>query len=104
MANKFYEYRLHLYKDGLNHPEFIKNGGYFFDGSTYVAVIPEESERLYYIPDSLVELGLEDLKSRVIKIQNSLEITDRIVDPVDYHVLNNTELNIFIENWYNEKK
>lgn len=104
MANKFYEYKLHLFPDGVNHPTFITNGGYFFNGTTYVAIIPEESERKYYIPDSLVELSLEDLKNRARLNQNNPSKDNKIVDYTDYHVLNDQELDAYIENWYNTNK
>ena len=101
MANKIYEYKLHMKPGGVGTPDFILDGGYFFNGSTYVAVIPEESQRTYYVPDSLVELSLQDLKNRIIYTQNNNRF-ERIVDNTDYHVLNNEELELYVENWYNQ--
>jgi len=103
MANRFYEYLLHMKSDGVNHPDFIVNGGYFFNGKTYIAVIPDESERSYYVPDTLVEFTLEDLKVRARYIQNNL-LHDRIVDPDDFHVLTDQEVDDYVTNWYNSNK
>ena len=103
MANKFYEYKLHMKSDGVNHPDFVLNGGYFWNGKTYIAVIPDETERNYYVPDTLVELSLEDLKNRARYIQHNIS-HDKIVDPTDYHVLTDQEVDLYVTNWYDSNK
>ncbi len=100
---KIYEYKQHLSKNGLGNPEWIVDGGYFWDGVTYVAIIPDETERKYYIPDTLIELSKQDLIDRVIAIQHSDDVTDRQCSIETSLPLTDDELVDFIDSWWQEK-
>jgi hypothetical protein len=65
---KFYEYKRHLINGQLRDPEFVVNGGHWFNSNdyTYVAVAPDVAE--YYLPDTLQELTRDQLNSRVLSI------------------------------------
>lgn len=67
---KFYEYKRHLINGQLRDPEFVVNGGHWFNpvDFTYVAVSPDVAE--YYIPDTLVELTRDQLNDRVLLIHS----------------------------------
>lgn len=62
---KIYEYRKHLVAGRIQDPEFITNGGHWYEASTdtYIAVMPDTLP--YYIPDTLVVLSESDLIARV---------------------------------------
>jgi len=67
---KFYEYKRHLINGQLRDPDFVVNGGHWFNSadSTYVAVAPDVTE--YYLPDTLTELSREQLNDRVLEIHS----------------------------------
>lgn len=95
---KVYAYRLHRNKDGLLvTPEFIENGGYFFDGYSYLAVVPSEEDRKYYVPDTLEEISLEALKARLIALQNTSE---KQVTAQGDRPLTDAEVIDFAEQWW----
>jgi hypothetical protein len=95
-----FEYRLHMTKRGVDHPDWIIDGGYFWDGQTYVAVI--ESNRNYYVPDTLIELSKRDLLDRLIRIQHDESITEQQVG-ADSQPLTDDELSDFVDTWWSHK-
>lgn len=65
---KIYEYRKHLVAGRIQDPEFITNGGNWYDESTdtYIAVMPDSNK--WYIPDTLTILTTDQLIARVQSI------------------------------------
>jgi hypothetical protein len=80
---KIVEYKKHLHGTQLVNPDWIIAGNQFFDNSnnTFVGTVLEESERLYYIPDGLVELTMENVKDRAIR----LGLNKKLSNPNDPH-------------------
>jgi len=70
---KIVEYKKHLVNGCIIDPEFIVIGGYFHNplNNTWVGTILDESERLYYVPDSIIELDRSTLINRQQSIHNS---------------------------------
>lgn len=68
----FYTYKKHLKNGELVQPDFTTDTqrGFFYDASdkTYVCFIPDESEREYYVPDSLEQINRVELINRVKRI------------------------------------
>jgi hypothetical protein len=62
---RIYEYRKHLVAGRIQDPEFITNGGHWYDTDTdtYIAVMPDTVP--YYMPDTLTQLTTEQLINRV---------------------------------------
>ena len=97
---KVYEYRLHRTPDGFTaNPSWVENGGHFWNGSTYLAVVPEEADRSYYVPDTLVEFSQADVVARMVSLQDTEE---RQVDPTDSRVLTTEEVTAMAETWWTE--
>lgn len=67
---KIVEYKRHLIDGVLRDPEFILNGGVFPNPSnnTWVGKVLDESDRAYYVPDTLVEMSRDDLIARQTSI------------------------------------
>ena len=65
---KIYEYRRHLIGGEIKDPEFIVNGGFWYDEETdtYIAAMPDQVG--WYVPDSLTVLSQEELVTRVKKL------------------------------------
>jgi len=100
---KLIEYRLHLKNNVLSHPDWITDGGYFLYNNTYIAIIENDADRKFYIPDTLLEISLEELKNRVKIIQNTVNSIDKITSSEDNHVLTDLELDEYINQWYSNK-
>jgi hypothetical protein len=67
----FYEYKNHrVGKDSLK-PDFIEFPlPLEMDNGTNIAYIPNEQDRNYYVPDTLVEVTIDDIKNRALTIHN----------------------------------
>jgi hypothetical protein len=67
----FYEYKNHkIGKDSLK-PDFIEFPlPLEMDNGTNIAYIPNEEDRNYYVPDTLTEVTVDDIKNRVLIIHN----------------------------------
>ena len=63
---KAIEYKLNKVNGASIHPDWVEFTGFFFDGATktYVGVVLDESDRDYYVPDTVVELTQEDIATR----------------------------------------
>lgn len=67
----FYEYKNHkVGKDSLK-PDFIEFPlPLEMDNGTNIAYIPNEEDRDYYVPDTLTEVTVDDIKNRALIIHN----------------------------------
>ena len=67
------EYKLHMTAGGLKAPEWIEDGGYWWKSSdkTYVGWSPDESDREYYIPDTVTTLTATELRTRVLAMHSA---------------------------------
>jgi len=81
---QFVEYKQHLLNGKVVDPEWIIKGKYLFNpqDKTWVGLTYDETERDYYLPDSLIVLDREGLISRCkdIHINNKYQIN---TDPSD---------------------
>jgi hypothetical protein len=98
---KVYEYRMHRVQGSLNHPDWIEDGGYFWNGSTYLAVISDDSRRNYYVPDTLVELTKSDLLNRLIERQYSDIVSDKITNSSN-EMMSTDELSEYVDQWWSK--
>lgn len=77
---KIVEYKLHANPDRtMSTPAFIKGGGYFHnrDDHTMIAAMADE-EQMYYIPDTLTEYTVAELKTRQLAIHAKYPCQKRI--------------------------
>jgi len=62
---KIYEYRKHLINGQVRDPDFITQGGHWYELSsdTYIAIMSDNLP--YYVPDTLTVLTTDELVKRV---------------------------------------
>ena len=68
----FYEYKKNKVVHASVVPDFIQTAFHFWDPETKtdIGYIPHEDKRDYYVPDSLVEVTLEDLVARTLDLKS----------------------------------
>jgi len=80
------EYKLHPSPHGMQVPNFVTDGGYWWnkDDYTLIGTVPDGVE--YYVPDTVVTLTLAELQARqrAIHAKNPMkkepEFTDNMTD------------------------
>lgn len=78
----FVEYKKHLVNGVIQDPDWVINGGHFMDeNNTFVGVVLDESERMYYIPDTVTVLTREEVKQRII----ALGLNKKLGNPTNPH-------------------
>ena len=83
-------------------PEYIRNGGYFSNGKSLIAIVPEEEDLDYFIPaGAITELTLEEFIVRGITEQNKEGSVDRITNEDD-DIMTDEELTTYLTDWWNE--
>lgn len=95
-----FEYMMHRTREGIQTPEWVEDGGYFQHptSNTYCMIV--DSNRSYYIPDSLVEITKEDLVDRITEINAIVPIRIRTEDgKVD---LEDNDIESYVDDWWNE--
>lgn len=83
---KIVEYKRHLINGCIVDPEFIHCGGHFFNpaDSTWIGAILDETARLYYVPDGIVELTRATLIQRQQAIHAASPFK-KLLNPNDPH-------------------
>jgi hypothetical protein len=91
------EYKLNINNDGVeHHPAYIKDHAYYdATTKTFLGYVLPESERNYWVPDTLVEVTLEQAITRCLSGDVS-----RARMPGE-RVLSNQELTDEITQWFN---
>jgi hypothetical protein len=95
------EYKMHKQGNGRIVPDFIKDGGHWYnpDDHTFIGWIPENPD--YYVPDTLVYLTKEQFLERVTVMHNARPLTtenDEI--PGIGAPLSSDELSNISSDWY----
>jgi len=98
---KIYEYKMHRVSGALVHPEWVEDGGYFWNGSTYIAIIPDDQSRNYYVPDTLEELSKDDLINRLLEIQTNESLSDKYTN-IDGSRMTSEEIIDFVNQWWDK--
>ena len=96
---KIVEYKLHVNPDRtMTAPAWIKGGGHFHnpDDHTMIAVLADE-EQVYYIPDTLTEYTVAELKTRQLAIHAKYPCQK--LDGEDSVDMTNTEVEAMIDQW-----
>ena len=67
------EYKMHMTAGGMKTPEWVADGGYFPDASTNTMVgwSPDEANREYYVPDTVIELTATELETKVLALHSA---------------------------------
>lgn len=100
---KIVEYKKHLINGCLVDPEFIIHGGEFndFATNTWIGKILNESERKYYVPDTLTELTRDELIQRVLSL-NITKLSDVNNPHSEFIALEESEVIELVDNWINK--
>lgn len=105
---KIVEYKKHLINGMICDPEFIVNGGNFFNSldNTWVGLVLEESERMYYVPDTLTFLTQQQLVDRQLSIHSVNPFT-KLSDMNDPHSsqieLSHDEIISIVQSWIEQE-
>lgn len=67
----FYEYKKHKIGSEKKTPDFIESAFNFWENNTDIGYIPIESNRDYYIPDTLSEVTMDDIVARCLRLKQS---------------------------------
>jgi hypothetical protein len=93
-----FEYMMHRTKNGIQTPEWVVDGDWFYhpENKTYLMIVDED--RNYYIPDSLTELSKDDVISRIIEINSITPIRIRTEEgKVD---LQDSDIESYVDDWW----
>lgn len=96
-----YEYMLNRKNKQLIVPEWVEDGGYFYDTATHTMLgwSPNLANREYYIPDSVVVLTKQDAIDRVLAMHHINNMLD-----VDNNPMSDADVTALVSNWYDEKE
>ena len=61
----YIKYKLHMTEKGMRCPPWIEDGGYFQNGYELIGWTPDEANREYYVPDTVIEYTQAELVTYV---------------------------------------
>ncbi len=96
------EYKLHMTAGGMKAPEWIEDGGYWKKPDhTMIGWSPDEKDREYYIPDTVLVLTATDLENRLLAMHSETPFTKYPDDPSDSDQveLNTDEVKKLASDW-----
>jgi hypothetical protein len=104
---KIVEYKKHLVNGAVTEPDFIISGGGLHDpiNKTWIGTIYEETERNYYVPDSLLEMNRTSLIQRYLTIHDTVpfqklsDVSDPHSERIDLTTLEVTQL---VDDWLDQ--
>ena len=90
------EYKLNIREDGsLTHPSYIKDHDFYESNSkTFLGFVIPESERDYWVPDTLTSVSVAEAITRCITGNVNRNRAPGVADLTD------AELEQVIRNWY----
>lgn len=96
------EYKLHALNGGRQKkiPDFIQDGGHWFNSAdnTLIGWVPDDSE--YYTPDTLVTLTKQELVTRVLGMHAVNPMTNQGDNPDDETTMTDAEVTALVEAWF----
>ena len=99
------EYKLHMTAGGMRTPEWIDDGGYFYDSAnkTYVGWSPDEADREYYIPDTVTTLTAAELDTKVLA-QHAANAYRTLPESGEERDMTNDEVSAMVTAWVNARE
>lgn len=101
------EYKLHMTAGGMKAPEWVDDGGYFYDSAnkTFVGWSPDEADREYYIPDTVVTLTASELNTKVLAQHAANPFKNPGASPEDDDEnMTNDEVSAMVTAWVNARE
>ena len=104
MAKQCIEYKMHLNPEGrLMVPPWITDPGYYKSDNTFIGFTPVESEREFYLPDTVTIMSETDVVNRCLAIHAVTPFTHYAEPPNSATEMTNEEVTTMITNWYQSK-
>jgi hypothetical protein len=103
MAKQCIEYKMHLNPEGrLMVPPWIEDPGYYKSDNTYLGFTPIESEREYYLPDTVTIMSETDVVNRCLAI-HAVTPFQTGIEPEPSTTMTTEEVTQMVTNWYQSK-
>ena len=97
------EYKLHAPKKnhGMTTPDWVTNGGYWYnqDDYTMIGFVPDVTE--YYIPDSVEFKTLAVVKTRQVAYHAKYPYTKDVDGMSSDETMSDAEVEAMVDDWYN---
>lgn len=105
MAKQCIEYKMHLNANGnLIVPNWITDPGYYKKSdNTYLGFTPVESEREFYVPDSVTIMSETDVVNRCLALHAVTPFTHFADLPNTGAEMTNEEVTQMAKDWYQSK-
>ena len=98
---KFLEYKLHapMNGHGMSTPNFISNGGHWFNNDRMISVEPD-GEPEYYVPDTVKVFDAAGLKARQVAVHavTPYKVLDAQGMPTEVD-MSNAEVETMVADW-----
>jgi len=98
------EYKMHKFsKRGAGAPRWVEDGGYWQNPAdhTLVGWVPDEADREYYVPDTVVELTRADFIARLKGMHAANPFTNMGEEPgAEPTTMTEAEVETMAGNWY----
>ena len=100
------EYKLHMTAGGMKTPEWVEDGGYWWKSSdkTFIGWSADESDREYYIPDTVTTLTAEQLRTRVLAMHSAAPFKKPGTDPGEEEELTTEEVTAQVNAWVSARE
>ena len=103
MAKQCIEYKMHLNPEGrLMVPPWITDPGYYKSDNTFIGFTPIESEREFYLPDTVTIMSETDVVNRCLALHAVTPFQNQ-TDPMNTTPMTNEEVTEMVTNWYQSK-
>ena len=95
------EYKLIKTDRGVHAPAWVEDGGYFYNQAdkTMIGYTPDEANRDYYVPDSVLTLTEQQAIDRSLAIHAVTPYKN--ADGVDMSI---AEVSAMVSTWYRERE
>ena len=97
---RYLEYKLHapMNGHGMSTPNFITNGGHWWNDDKMISVEPDSTE--YYVPETVNVLTVADLKARQVAIHAVTPYMkmDEMGKPTE-NAMNDAEVETMVADW-----
>ena len=105
MAKECIEYKLHRNDKGnLTTPSWMSDGGYYpAADKSMVGFVPVESEREWFVPDSVLKLTEAQFITRGMTLHAASPFQKMGADAASMSPMNNNEATTMLRNFYKSK-
>ena len=96
---KIIEYKLHANNEGtMSVPGWAANGGHMQNPDDYTMISANPDSTEYYVPDTLTELTVAELKTRQVAIHAKYPMQKQAAD-LTYEDMTDAEVESAVDTW-----